>query len=59
MTDSQRSLINVPKIPLAVVKPAVAAMLGSLGWVLGPTSPSMKAATERMSATTDAEPELP
>lgn len=48
MTDGQRALINVPKIPLSVIKPAVAAMLGSLGWVLGPTSPSMRAANDRV-----------
>ena len=50
MTDHQRKLLNVPKIPLAVVKPAVSTMLGSLGWVLGPTSPSMKAAQERINS---------
>lgn len=48
LTDSQRDLLNVPKIPLSVVKPAVSALLGSLGWILGPTSPSMKAAQERL-----------
>jgi hypothetical protein len=53
MTDSQRALIGVPKIPLSVVKPAVAAMLGSLGWVLGPTSPSMRAANDRVSGLED------
>ena len=48
MTDSQRELLGVPKIPLTVVRPAVSALLGSLGWVLGPTSPSMRAAQERI-----------
>lgn len=50
MSQRQRALLNVPKIPLTVVKPAVSAMLSSLGWVLGPASPSMKAATERVSS---------
>lgn len=50
MTDSQRRKLKIPKIPLPVVKPAVSAMLGSLGWVLGPASPSMKAAQERVTA---------
>ena len=49
MTAGQRALINVPKIPLTVVKPAVATMLGSLSWVLGPASPSMRAANDRVS----------
>lgn len=50
MTDAQRELLDVPKIPLTVVKPAVSALLGSMGWVLGPTSPSMKAAQERINS---------
>lgn len=48
LPDHQRSLLNVPKIPLAAVKPAVSGLLTSLGWVLGPTSPSMRAAQERI-----------
>jgi uncharacterized protein (DUF2236 family) len=47
MPKYQRDLLGLPTIPLTVVKPVVAGMLGSLGWVLGPTSPSMKAANER------------
>jgi len=50
MSEHQRNLLNVPKIPLTVVKPAVSAMLGSLSWVLGPTSPSMKAAQDRVNS---------
>jgi uncharacterized protein (DUF2236 family) len=55
MPKYQRDLLGLPTIPLSVVKPVVAGMLGSLGWVLGPTSPSMKAAHER-AASFDATP---
>lgn len=55
MPKYQRDLLGLPTIPLTVVKPVVAGMLGSLGWVLGPTSPSMKAAHER-AATFDSTP---
>jgi uncharacterized protein (DUF2236 family) len=50
MPKYQRELLGLPTIPLTAVKPVVAGMLGSLGWVLGPTSPSMKAANERAAA---------
>lgn len=50
MPARHRQLLGIPTIPLRVVKPAVSAMLGILGWALGPTSPSVRAATERVSA---------
>jgi len=50
MPKYQRELLGLPTIPLTAVKPVVAAMLGSLGWVLGPASPSMQAANERAAA---------
>jgi uncharacterized protein (DUF2236 family) len=57
MPKYQRDLLGIPTIPLTVVKPLVAGMLGSLGWVLGPTSPSMNAAQER-AATYESTPDL-
>ncbi|MEZ7963818.1 MAG: oxygenase MpaB family protein [Candidatus Nanopelagicales bacterium] len=48
MPKYQRELLGLPTIPMTAVKPVVTAMLGSLGWVLGPTSPSMNAANERV-----------
>jgi len=48
MPAYQRELLGLPTIPLSVIKPVVSGMLGSLGWVLGPASPSMKAANERV-----------
>jgi hypothetical protein len=56
MGTYERSLLNVPTIPLPVVKPAVSALLGSLAWVLGPTSPSQRAATERIATRGESTP---
>lgn len=56
MGSYERSLLNVPTIPLTVVKPAVSALLRSLGWVLGPTSPSQRAATERIATRGESTP---
>ena len=45
--DSHRRLLKLPRIPLAVAKPSVSAMLGALSLALGPTSPSLRNAIER------------
>ncbi len=57
MPKYQRELLGLPTISLTAVKPLMAGMLASLGWVLGPTSPSMNAANERV-ATCEATPGL-
>lgn len=56
--DTHRRLLKLPRIPLAVAKPTVSAMLGALSLALGPASPSMRNATERverLSASSDVE----
>ncbi len=57
MPKYQRELLGLPTISLTAVKPLMAGMLAGLGWVLGPTSPSMNAANERV-ATCEATPGL-
>ncbi len=57
MPKYQRELLGLPTISLTAVKPLMAGMLASLGWVLGPTAPSMNAANERV-ATCEATPGL-
>jgi uncharacterized protein (DUF2236 family) len=47
MTPEHRELLGLPTVPLTATKPAIAALLGTLGAVLGPASPSMKAAQSR------------
>lgn len=42
-----RDLLGLPPIPLPLARPAVAALLGSLGLVLGRRSPSQRAAERR------------
>ena len=41
-------MLGVPDLPLPVTRPAVAAILGTLAAVLGPSSPSMQAAHTRV-----------
>jgi uncharacterized protein (DUF2236 family) len=48
LEDRHREMLGLPKVPLAAVRPAVAALLGSLGAVLGGQSPSQRAAHERL-----------
>ena len=43
-----RRLLELPTIPLTVVRPAVGAMLGGLALALGPSSPSVQAAERRL-----------
>jgi len=46
--DSHRRLLRLPRVPLAVARPAVSTMLGALSLALGPASPSMRNATDRV-----------
>jgi uncharacterized protein (DUF2236 family) len=43
-----RSMLGLPPYPLAVTRPAVGAILGGLGLALGTSSPSQRAAQERV-----------
>jgi len=45
-----RALLGLPSLPMAVTRPVVGALLGSLALALGPTSPSVKAAQQRISS---------
>lgn len=57
MPDSHRQLLRLPRVPLAVARPSVGALLGALSLVLGPASPSMRNArsrAERLDAGQDA-----
>jgi uncharacterized protein (DUF2236 family) len=48
MPPEHRALLKLPNVPLTLAKPAVGAMLGTLGLVLGPHSPSQQAAFTRI-----------
>ena len=48
MPANHRALLGLPTVPLTVTRPLVGALLGTLGLALGPASPSMKAAAERI-----------
>ncbi len=48
MPAEHRALLKLPNVPLTLAKPAVGAMLGTLGLVLGPHSPSQQAAFTRI-----------
>lgn len=48
MPDRYRTMLRLPAFPLTVVRPTVATMLGGLSLVLGPQSPSQRAARERV-----------
>lgn len=56
MPQSHRDVLRLPRVPLAVVRPGVSALLGSLSLVLGPASPSMRNATDRVERLTHAQP---
>jgi uncharacterized protein (DUF2236 family) len=45
---AHRRMLGVPDLPLTITKPSVAAILGTLAAVLGPSSPSMQAAHSRV-----------
>ncbi len=48
MPAHYRTLLDLPQISLGVMKPVVAAMLGGMQLVLGPQSPSMRNAAQRV-----------
>jgi hypothetical protein len=41
-------LLKLPRIPLTVMRPTISALLGSMAFALGPTSPSMRNAESRV-----------
>jgi len=49
MPREHLAMLGVPRVPLAAARPAVGAMLGALGAILGPQSPSMRNARHRIS----------
>lgn len=55
MEPQHRELLGLPAIPLSVSKPIVGALLGTLALALGPASPSMKAARERVAGLDETE----
>jgi uncharacterized protein (DUF2236 family) len=48
MPTDHRELLGLPRVPLAVTRPAVGALLGALSLALGPASPSQRAAHDRV-----------
>ena len=48
MPAGHRALLGLPTVPLALMKPLVGALLGSLSLALGATSPSQRAALDRV-----------
>jgi hypothetical protein len=46
--ESHRRLLKLPRVPMIAVKPAVSALLGGMSMVLGPASPSMRNAADRV-----------
>ncbi|MDO8732764.1 MAG: oxygenase MpaB family protein [Actinomycetota bacterium] len=48
MSARHLSMLGLPRVPRQVAQPAVGALLGCLGLVLGTTSPSQRAATSRI-----------
>lgn len=50
MPADHREVLGLPRLPLAVTKPVVGALLGGLSLALGPASPSQRAAADRVSS---------
>ena len=50
MPEDHRQLLKLPRIPLTVMRPTIAALLGSMAFALGPTSPSMRNAQQRVTS---------
>ena len=48
MPPKHRALLRLPTVPLTLTKPLISTLLGTLGLVLGPESPSMRAAESRV-----------
>jgi hypothetical protein len=49
MPARYRTLLGLPQMSLSIMKPTVAAMLGGMQVILGPQSPSLRNAHQRMS----------
>lgn len=56
MPDAHRQLLRLPRVPLTVARPSVAALLGTLSVILGPASPSMRNATDRSARLAESQP---
>jgi hypothetical protein len=54
--ESHRRLLKLPRVPITAVKPAVSALLGGMSMVLGPTSPSMRNAADRIERLDEVQP---
>jgi len=54
--ESPRRLLKLPRVPITAVKPAVSALLGGMSLVLGPTSPSMRNAADRIERLDEVQP---
>ena len=50
MPAVHREILGLPPLPRVVTRPAVSAILGTLGAVLGPASPSQRAAHDRIAS---------
>ena len=48
MAPQHLEMLGLPRVPSAIARPAVRAMLGTLAFALGPTSPSQQAAMTRI-----------
>lgn len=48
LEDGHRELMGLPRVPLGLARPAVGALLGSLGVVLGGRPPAQRAAQDRL-----------
>ena len=48
MSSRHLAMLGLPRVPSLIARPAVTAMLGTLAFALGPTSPSQQAAMTRI-----------
>ena len=56
LTEPHRQLLGLGPVPLAISRPVVAALLGTLSLALGPASPSQQAAFSRVSRLAEDDP---
>lgn len=56
ISESHRRILRLPRVPMTVAKPAVGALLGGMSMVLGPSSPSMRNAHDRVERLDDKQP---
>ena len=56
ISESHRRILRLPRVPITVAKPAVGALLGAMSMVLGPASPSMRNAHDRVERLDDKQP---